>query len=149
MLPYFLLSINALATVEEHIIEMILWSDQERLYGIQFVTNMGRISPQYGGEHGTPTIARSRGGVLTGFSSMTRLKDNKQSLKVIRLEASNSPKRARSPFNSFNRESGAMIFLINARKGVTYSRTMLEDVWDTRSTIECSSKTRILCIFPG
>ncbi|KAG8689345.1 hypothetical protein FRC11_003050 [Ceratobasidium sp. 423] len=34
---------------------------------------MGRCSPQYGAHHGSPTIARAKGGVLVGFLSHTKL----------------------------------------------------------------------------
>ncbi|CAE6516488.1 unnamed protein product [Rhizoctonia solani] len=52
----------------EFIAEMLIWGD-DWIRGLQFVTNFGRCSPHFGGggtvEH-TPTIARSKGGVLVG-----------------------------------------------------------------------------------
>ncbi|CAE6474187.1 unnamed protein product [Rhizoctonia solani] len=57
----------------EHIIEMLIWVQGDWLHGLQFITNMGRCSPQYGAHHGSPTIARTKGGVLVGFLSHTKL----------------------------------------------------------------------------
>ncbi|CAE6475107.1 unnamed protein product [Rhizoctonia solani] len=61
----------ALAT-GEHIIEMLTWIDGDWLLGLQFVTNMGRCSPQYGVHHDTPSVAKVKGGVLVGFLSRTK-----------------------------------------------------------------------------
>ncbi|EUC60503.1 jacalin-like lectin domain protein [Rhizoctonia solani AG-3 Rhs1AP] len=55
----------------EHIIEMLTWTDGNWLFGLQFVTNMGRCSPQYGAHRDIPSIARAKGGVLVGFLSQT------------------------------------------------------------------------------
>ncbi|CAE6351840.1 unnamed protein product [Rhizoctonia solani] len=55
----------------EHITEMLTWTDGSWLFGLQFVTNMGRCSPQYGAHVDLPSVARSRGGVLVGFLSHT------------------------------------------------------------------------------
>ncbi|CAE6475097.1 unnamed protein product [Rhizoctonia solani] len=57
----------------EHISEMLIWIEGDWLFGLQFITTMGRCSPQYGATWGIPTIARSRGGVLAGFLSHTKL----------------------------------------------------------------------------
>ncbi|CAE7051220.1 unnamed protein product [Rhizoctonia solani] len=56
----------------EHIIEMLTCSDGEWLRGIQFITNTGRCSAIYGLLEGTPAISRSKGGVLSGFSTSTK-----------------------------------------------------------------------------
>ncbi|CAE7148465.1 unnamed protein product [Rhizoctonia solani] len=56
----------------EHIIEMLTYRDDEWLRGIQFVTNTGRCSVVYGKHEGTPTISRSKGGVLVGFSTSSK-----------------------------------------------------------------------------
>ncbi|CUA73195.1 hypothetical protein RSOLAG22IIIB_05198 [Rhizoctonia solani] len=55
----------------EHITEMLTWTDGSWLFGLQFVTNMGRCSPQYGAHRDLPSVARSKGGVLVGFLSHT------------------------------------------------------------------------------
>ncbi|CAE6439774.1 unnamed protein product [Rhizoctonia solani] len=57
----------------EHIIEMLIWIFGEWLRGLQFVTNMGRCSDQYGIHDGTPTVSRCKGGILVGFLSHTKL----------------------------------------------------------------------------
>ncbi|CAE6335811.1 unnamed protein product [Rhizoctonia solani] len=57
----------------EHITEMLTWIEGDWVHGLQFITNMGRCSAQYGAHHGAPTISRPRGGVLVGFSSQTKL----------------------------------------------------------------------------
>ncbi|KEP46058.1 jacalin-like lectin domain protein [Rhizoctonia solani 123E] len=52
---------------DEHITEMLIWRHEGWVRGFQFITSMGRCSPQYGTHDGLPTIARSKGGVLAGF----------------------------------------------------------------------------------
>ncbi|KAB5592846.1 hypothetical protein CTheo_3706 [Ceratobasidium theobromae] len=54
----------------EHITEMLIWIETEWVMGLQFITNLGRCSPCYGSGKGRPTVAKSRGGILTGFSSL-------------------------------------------------------------------------------
>ncbi|CAE6416079.1 unnamed protein product [Rhizoctonia solani] len=58
----------------EFITEMLIWGD-DWIRGLQFVTNFGRCSPHFGGggtvEH-TPTIARSKGGILVGALTMIK-----------------------------------------------------------------------------
>ncbi|KAG8727058.1 hypothetical protein FRC11_013995, partial [Ceratobasidium sp. 423] len=51
----------------EHITELLIWIHEEWIRGFQFITSIGRCSPQYGTHDGTPTVARSKGGVLVGF----------------------------------------------------------------------------------
>ncbi|CAE6452314.1 unnamed protein product, partial [Rhizoctonia solani] len=55
----------------EHITEMLIWRDGW-VYGIQFVTNFGRCSPNMGGSWNKPTVARSKGGVLVGIVSLIK-----------------------------------------------------------------------------
>lgn len=57
----------------EHITEMLIWIEGIWLYGLQFITSMGRCSDQYGIHRGTPTVARCKGSVLVGFISHTKL----------------------------------------------------------------------------
>ncbi|CAE7186678.1 unnamed protein product [Rhizoctonia solani] len=58
---------------DEHITEMLIWIEGEWLFGLQFVTNTGRCSGQYGIHYGPPIVARCKGGVLVGFLSHTKL----------------------------------------------------------------------------
>ncbi|CAE6474180.1 unnamed protein product [Rhizoctonia solani] len=60
--------------IGEHISEMLIWTEGDWLFGLQFITTMGRCSPQYGILWGPPTVARTRGGVLVGFLSHTKLR---------------------------------------------------------------------------
>ncbi|KAG8753705.1 hypothetical protein FRC11_007176, partial [Ceratobasidium sp. 423] len=55
----------------EHITEIFIWRG-DWIHGIQFVTNFGRCSLQFGGGWGTPTVARSKGGVLVGAASLIK-----------------------------------------------------------------------------
>ncbi|CUA68625.1 hypothetical protein RSOLAG22IIIB_08004 [Rhizoctonia solani] len=59
--------------VGEHIAEMLIWTEGEWLHGLQFITTIGRFSPQYGAHFGVPTIAKCKGGILVGFLSHTKL----------------------------------------------------------------------------
>ncbi|CAE6433845.1 unnamed protein product [Rhizoctonia solani] len=56
----------------EHIVEMLTCADGTWLCGIQFVTNTGRCSVIYGVLKGIPTISKSKGGVLVGFSASSK-----------------------------------------------------------------------------
>ncbi|CAE6463352.1 unnamed protein product [Rhizoctonia solani] len=56
----------------EYIIEMLTCAGNEWLHGIQFITNTGRCSVIYGALIGTPTISKSKGGVLVGFSTRSK-----------------------------------------------------------------------------
>ncbi|KAG8743839.1 hypothetical protein FRC10_011306 [Ceratobasidium sp. 414] len=55
---------------DESVAEVIVWNDpgQEGISGIQFTTNLGRVSPHYGGHGGTPTVQSSKDGCLVTFS---------------------------------------------------------------------------------
>ncbi|CAE6532012.1 unnamed protein product [Rhizoctonia solani] len=55
----------------EDITEMLIWRG-DWVYGVQFVTNFGRCSPNMGGSWNRPTAARSRGGVLVGVTSVIK-----------------------------------------------------------------------------
>ncbi|CAE6471176.1 unnamed protein product [Rhizoctonia solani] len=59
-------------TEGEHIVEMLTCVDNEWLRAIQFITSKGRCSAIYGKLEGTPTISKSEGGVLAGFSISTK-----------------------------------------------------------------------------
>ncbi|CAE6397793.1 unnamed protein product, partial [Rhizoctonia solani] len=59
-------------TEGEHIVEMLTCVDNEYLRAIQFITSKGRCSAIYGKLEGTPTISKSEGGVLAGFSISTK-----------------------------------------------------------------------------
>ncbi|KAG8733072.1 hypothetical protein FRC11_008907 [Ceratobasidium sp. 423] len=56
----------------EYITEMLIWRDDGVVEGLQFVTNLGRCSRHFGRSSGTPTVARSKGGVLVGVVSADR-----------------------------------------------------------------------------
>ncbi|KEP46057.1 jacalin-like lectin domain protein [Rhizoctonia solani 123E] len=58
-------------TNAEYITEMLIWGG-DWVYGLQFVTNLGRCSPHYGGSGHTPSMARSKGGVLVGVISLIK-----------------------------------------------------------------------------
>ncbi|CAE6475132.1 unnamed protein product [Rhizoctonia solani] len=59
-------------TEGEHIAEIMTCASDEWLHAIQFITNKGRCSAIYGWFQGTPTVSRSEGGVLAGFSMRTK-----------------------------------------------------------------------------
>ncbi|CAE6531844.1 unnamed protein product [Rhizoctonia solani] len=59
-------------TKGEHITEVLSCFDGEWVRGIQFVTNTGRCSGIYGTLEGIPSVSRSKGGVLAGFSISTK-----------------------------------------------------------------------------
>ncbi|KAG8780736.1 hypothetical protein FRC12_022634, partial [Ceratobasidium sp. 428] len=50
----------------EFVVEVLVWR-QTAMSGIQFVTNLGRVSPHYGGYGDTPTVLRSTDGCLVAF----------------------------------------------------------------------------------
>ncbi|KAG8755477.1 hypothetical protein FRC11_005993 [Ceratobasidium sp. 423] len=55
----------------EHITEMLIWGG-DWIHGLQFITNLGRCSPHFGGSGPTPTLVRSKGGVLVGALSLMK-----------------------------------------------------------------------------
>ncbi|KAG8733073.1 hypothetical protein FRC11_008908, partial [Ceratobasidium sp. 423] len=55
----------------EYITEILIWRG-DWVYGIQFVTNFGRCSPNTGGYWNELTVVRSRGGVLVGVISLIK-----------------------------------------------------------------------------
>ncbi|CAE6450391.1 unnamed protein product [Rhizoctonia solani] len=60
----------------EYITEVVIWkSDWRYVNGLQLVTNFGRCSPHFGGVWGTPTVVRSKGGVLAGVISLIKRHD--------------------------------------------------------------------------
>ncbi|CAE6484447.1 unnamed protein product [Rhizoctonia solani] len=54
----------------EHITDMILWKDSKGVCGIQMNTSKGKTSTHFGSDGGSPTIMRSAGGCLAGFSGI-------------------------------------------------------------------------------
>lgn len=52
----------------EHIIDVIVWANAAWVYGLEFTTSDGRVSPHFGGEAGTPTVVSSEDGILVAFS---------------------------------------------------------------------------------
>ncbi|KAL5631984.1 hypothetical protein ACGC1H_000119 [Rhizoctonia solani] len=58
-------------TNAEYITEMLIWGG-DWVYGLQFFTNLGRCSPHFGGSGHTPSMARSKGGVLVGVISLIK-----------------------------------------------------------------------------
>ncbi|KAG8713592.1 hypothetical protein FRC08_013058 [Ceratobasidium sp. 394] len=54
---------------EEFVTEIVVWNDpgQEAISGVQFITNLGRVSPHYGGHGGTPAVLSSKDGCLVAF----------------------------------------------------------------------------------
>lgn len=68
---------------------MIVWSDVSQVYGVQFITNMGRVSPHFGGQDkGIPTAVKRNGAVLGGFSSVVRWDKDKKDFLLVQLEVS-------------------------------------------------------------
>ncbi|CUA68620.1 hypothetical protein RSOLAG22IIIB_07996 [Rhizoctonia solani] len=60
----------------EYVTELLIWKSSWRyVNGLQLVTNSGRCSPHFGGVWGTPTVARSKGGVLVGIISLIKQHD--------------------------------------------------------------------------
>ncbi|CAE6473783.1 unnamed protein product [Rhizoctonia solani] len=60
----------------EYITEMLIWkSSWGYVNGLQLITNVGRCSPHFGGVWGTPTVVRSKGGVLVGIISLIKQHD--------------------------------------------------------------------------
>ncbi|EUC54697.1 jacalin-like lectin domain protein [Rhizoctonia solani AG-3 Rhs1AP] len=57
-------------TPGDHITEVILWKDSEGVSGIQMNTSTGKMSKHFGSDTGSPTIMRSVGGCLAGFSGV-------------------------------------------------------------------------------
>ncbi|CAE6489489.1 unnamed protein product [Rhizoctonia solani] len=70
-------------TSGEHITDVILWKDYKGVCGIQMNTNKGKTSKHFGSDNGSPTIMRSAGGCLAGFSGIV------QADKIHDLQASN------------------------------------------------------------
>ncbi|KDN37964.1 hypothetical protein RSAG8_09815, partial [Rhizoctonia solani AG-8 WAC10335] len=56
----------------EHITDVILWKDVKGVCGIQMNTTEGRTSRHFGSDSGSPTIMRSTGGCLAGFSGIVQ-----------------------------------------------------------------------------
>ncbi|QRV82906.1 Jacalin-like lectin domain protein [Ceratobasidium sp. AG-Ba] len=54
--------------VDEHIIDVLVWKKRGILFGVQFITTKGRMSPHYGDHDGIPTLLSCSDGVLAGLS---------------------------------------------------------------------------------
>ncbi|KAG9126180.1 hypothetical protein FRC07_004558 [Ceratobasidium sp. 392] len=52
---------------DEKISDVVVWTLDSEVTGVQFVTTRGRVSPPYGGLQGVPTIMNSEGGTLAAF----------------------------------------------------------------------------------
>jgi hypothetical protein len=76
----------------EFVTEVVVWSTttQEAISGIQFVTNMGRVSPHYGGYGGKPTVFNNDGGALVAFSGRLTMHTQQKEYMVSQLQASRS-----------------------------------------------------------
>ncbi|CAE6398478.1 unnamed protein product [Rhizoctonia solani] len=59
-------------TPGEHITDVILWKDFKGVCGIQMNTSKGKTSKHFGSDTGSPTIMRSAGGCLAGFSGIVQ-----------------------------------------------------------------------------
>ncbi|KAH7322356.1 Jacalin-like lectin domain-containing protein [Rhizoctonia solani] len=59
-------------TPREHVTDIIIWKDHKGVCGIQMNTNKGRTSNHFGSDNGSPTILRSPGGCLAGFSGVVQ-----------------------------------------------------------------------------
>jgi hypothetical protein len=94
--------------IGEYITEMLVWADQDWVYGLQFVMNTGRCSLHYGGASGIPTIATDQGGALVGFCSRVRKHDRWGDL-LSRVQASDNAITIASVAENLNRGFGAMI----------------------------------------
>lgn len=66
----------------------MVWSGANLVYGVQFTTSMGRVSPRYGGDDGIPTAAKSRGGVLGGLASIVHWDKDKKKSILVQFEVS-------------------------------------------------------------
>lgn len=114
-----------LGTTDEHIVEMIVWSDADRVYGVQFITNMGRVSPHFGGEDkGVPTVAKSNGGILNGFSSIVRWDNDKKDFLLVQLEVSKLCSWMKSRLRVIFRECGATMSWITGWRRRIPSRSI-------------------------
>ncbi|CAE6452773.1 unnamed protein product [Rhizoctonia solani] len=56
----------------EHVTDVIIWKDHKGVCGIQLNTSQGRTSKHFGSDNGSPTILRSPGGCLAGFSGVVQ-----------------------------------------------------------------------------
>ncbi|KAG8700323.1 hypothetical protein FRC08_004767 [Ceratobasidium sp. 394] len=56
---------------DEFIVGVVVWENDEATCAIQFITNMGRISPHYGGSEGRPSILDCEDGALVAFSGQS------------------------------------------------------------------------------
>ncbi|KAG8695407.1 hypothetical protein FRC09_009167 [Ceratobasidium sp. 395] len=54
--------------------------------GIQFVTNLGRVSPHYGGYGNTPTVLRSTNGCLVAFCGRLVSGSEAEENKIYQLQ---------------------------------------------------------------
>ncbi|KAG9088128.1 hypothetical protein FRC06_002222, partial [Ceratobasidium sp. 370] len=52
----------------EFIVGVVVWKNHEATCAIQFVTNLGRISPHYGGSEGRPSVLDCEDSALVAFS---------------------------------------------------------------------------------
>ncbi|CAE6447924.1 unnamed protein product [Rhizoctonia solani] len=66
----------------EYITEMLIWSG-DWVYGLQFVTNFGRCTPNMGGCWNKPTVARCKGGILVGAVSLIKPHESGRLLREI------------------------------------------------------------------
>jgi hypothetical protein len=91
----------------------VVWSSpsQEAITGIQFVTNMGRVSPHYGGSSGTPTVLYSDDGALVAFSGRLTMHTQCKEYMISQLQVSPSLQMLRYIANLIviTRPSGATI----------------------------------------
>lgn len=67
----------------EHINQVIVWNGENKVYGVQFVTTRGRVSPHYGGNDGVPAIMNSSESVLTGLIGVGRPFDGIAHLQTV------------------------------------------------------------------
>ncbi|CAE6534671.1 unnamed protein product [Rhizoctonia solani] len=56
----------------EHITDITIWKDTKGVCGIQMSTSRGTTSKHFGSDGGSPTIMRSPGGCLSGFSGIVQ-----------------------------------------------------------------------------
>ncbi|QRV96327.1 gag-polypeptide of LTR copia-type [Ceratobasidium sp. AG-Ba] len=67
----------------EFIVEVVAWSDDQRIYGLQFNTSKGRVSHHFGGSDGRPAIFSSYGGALVDLPVETEY-DEQYGIDLLR-----------------------------------------------------------------
>ncbi|QRV82452.1 Jacalin-like lectin domain protein [Ceratobasidium sp. AG-Ba] len=75
------------SSIDEFIVEIMVWTDDETMCAIQFISNKGRVSPHYGGDNGVPRVLNSEGGALSAFSGKIKKNSYWKRDMVYRVQA--------------------------------------------------------------